>query len=111
MPVTDAFGNVGEPQCIRIKHRAAKVARKSVAAGPDDVNVRGAERNAFAKNYRTDIDQRQDASLDNLFVADLTAHKVSLGSKLFDQACHFWIRRRLPAAILHLSSPEPVVLN
>src|SRR5262245_47865141 len=97
MVVTDALRNMTESQRVRIKHRAAKVPWEPITAGPNHIDVGRARCDLFLKNHRSHIDQGQDASLNDFFLADRTPRYMSFGSKRLNNVDHFGIRQRLPA--------------
>ena len=56
-----------QPDGVGIPHRTAAIGRESVAVQINDVDVDGAQRDAFLENARALIHQGIDATVDDFF--------------------------------------------
>jgi hypothetical protein len=63
-------------------HGPPAIGGKSVAVEIDDVDVQGAERDAFFEQTRSLVDQRVDTAVDDFFRGDLALRNAGFGSPL-----------------------------
>src|SRR3984885_3678692 len=98
MIVANALEHVRKSHRIGVKHRAAQVTWKTISTRPNYINVGGTGRDAFFEHHGADIDQRQNASLNDLLMADFAPLYTSVSSKLLDEADHFRVGHSFPAA-------------
>ena len=81
-----------------MEHRPAAETRKAVAVDVDDVDVAGAQRDAFLEDLRAFIDQRVNATLEDFLVADLAALDARLLRGFDDKVFDDGIRNRIAVA-------------
>src|SRR5581483_12096589 len=67
---------------LGVVDRAATIARKAVAAGPDNVDVGGTLHNALFENPEAFIDERTETALDDLFLTVRELRHLQLGRTL-----------------------------
>src|SRR3569832_802103 len=63
LEVVHPLGDHGRPNQVRPEHRPAAIDRPAVAVDPDDIDVRGAKRDAFLQDLRPLVDHRIEAAL------------------------------------------------
>ena len=85
---------------LGIVHRAAAPAREAVARGPDDVDVGGAHHDAFLENLEALVDERIEATLDDLFLGVRNLRDLQFAGALAQDFDRFRIVVALPVALL-----------
>src|SRR6185295_18938938 len=88
------------PHRVRIEHGAAPMNREAVAIDVDDVDVRGAEREALLEDPRPLVDEGVDAALEDFLVGDGAALDSPLLRGLGDERLDLGIGLRRAAALL-----------
>ena len=102
----DAIENLRQTDAVRVEHRPAPKGRKAVAGQVDDVDVGGAQRNAFLEHARAFVDERVDRPLANLVVAQCAGGECRLRRRPLDQGEP--LRGREAAFGLHRSVYQPL---
>src|SRR5215470_5787366 len=102
MEFADAFINLFHSDSIRIPHRPATVSREAVAVDVNDVNVHGAQGEAFLEYARAFVDQRIDATLHDLVTRDLSLGNSGFSSAFAHQFRNFRIGNQPPLGIVFI---------
>src|SRR5689334_2510095 len=98
MPVVEPFDDPGRPFETGPEHRATLADGKTVAIGPDDIDVGGTGRDLLLEDLRPLIDQGVERALDDLVRTDRTRHDATLGGLFTDQRLDLWIWNACPGA-------------
>ncbi len=80
----DLLQHLAKPLALGPEHRAAAIDRVAIAVDIDDVDVRGAQRDALVEDLGALVDQRQHGAVDDLVGADPAALVVLLAPLLLD---------------------------
>ena len=69
--IFDAIENLAEAHGVGVKHGTAAPRREAVSVQVHDIDVHGAQREAFAQQLRAFVDQREQAAIDDFFATML----------------------------------------
>src|SRR5690606_39773994 len=83
-----------------VEHRTAPVDRPAVTVDPDDVDVRGPDRDAFLEDLGALVDHREDAALEDLLLGDLARLLAGLGHEVADDLLGDGRRTRLAVLVV-----------
>src|SRR5690606_28570898 len=89
-----------ETHGVGVEHRTAPVDRPAVTVDPDDVDVRGPDRDAFLKDLGALVDHREDAALEDLLLGDLARLLAGLGHEVADDLLGDGRRTRLAVLVV-----------
>src|SRR5436190_1257489 len=83
---------------VGVPHGPATPGRKAVAMDIHDVDIGGAEGEAFFQDFRSFVDEGEDRALDNFLGVDRSALNAGRASTIGDDFLHFGIRHWRAAA-------------
>src|SRR6185437_3573917 len=115
--VPDALEHPRKAERIGVEHRSSARTREPVAVAPDHIDIRAGLCDAFLEHARPLVDQREHASLGDLFIRNLSANDAEPARLDEDQLVHLGIafepplRARVAIEAASALASEPAALD